>query len=233
MLFEAPIQRARLIRRYKRFLSDMLLPDGSIVTAHCPNPGTMLGLCQSHSEAWLLPPINPNAKLAWRWEIATSQDNSLVGINTLRANKLAEEALRAGIISELKNISHISKEPRISPQSRLDFVLTQEDASACFVEVKSVTLKRKNYAEFPDAKTARGLKHLDILRRLRQQGSRSLLLFIVQRQDCSHMRTASDIDPAYASALRLAASEGVEIYAYGCKIDTSQISVTYPIKIIY
>jgi sugar fermentation stimulation protein A len=235
MLFPTPLIPARLQRRYKRFLADVILPDGSAALAHCPNPGSMLGLAEPETLCWLSDHRGTARKLPYGWEVSevgnpatqVQAGRHFVGINTGLANAIVAEALAAGRIPALTGYDEIRREVRVGTQSRLDFLLlrragtpeapTQDDKRrACYVEVKSVTLSRAaGLAEFPDARTARGARHLAELAELAAAGHRAMLLFLVQRDDCTRVRCAADIDPFYAAALRQVAGS-VEIRAYGC-----------------
>lgn len=235
MDFPEPLRAGRLIRRYKRFLADVDLGDGGPVTAHCGNPGSMRGLAEPGSRVWLAPNRNPKAKLAWRWEIA-SQGETPVGINTARANALVEEALAAGAIAPLAGYSDIRREVPYGRASRVDFLLQAPDRPPCYVEVKSVTLHRPDgpnprAAEFPDAVTARGAKHLDELAAQVAAGARAVMLYLAQRADRAHVAVADDIDPAYAAAFDRARAGGVEMLAYACRVTPHAIALDRPVPI--
>jgi sugar fermentation stimulation protein A len=231
MQFRPSLIEARLIRRYKRFLADMEI-GGETVTVHCPNPGSMLGLADPGNRAWLS--AKTGTKLPYAWEIVETGRQSpipgaLVGIHTGRANALVAEALRAGSWPGFPNAT-IQPEVKVGPrligetESRLDFRLAGVDGAPCWVEVKSVTLSRRaGLAEFPDARTTRGARHLNALARLAQAGERAVLLFLVQRGDCGSVAVAADIDPAYAQALAMARAQGVEIRAFSCRINNAGI----------
>jgi sugar fermentation stimulation protein A len=227
MQFPAPLVPGRLERRYKRFLSDVRLDDGETVVAHCANPGSMLGLAAPGARVWLSPADNPARKLRWSWELVevpSENGDALVGINTGRANALAEEALTAGRIPELTGYEGLRREVRYGTGSRVDFLL--EGATPCYLEIKSVTLKRRpGLAEFPDAVTARGRRHLAELAGMVQQGHRAVLLFLVQRGDCGRVAVAADIDPGYAAAFAEAQAAGVEILCYNCNLTPAGIAV--------
>ena len=228
MQFPDPLIRGRLQRRYKRFLADVVLDDGTEVVAHCANPGSMLGLAAPGATVWLSPSRNPARKLEYSWELVES-DGALVGIHTGRANALVAEALEAGRIPELGGYGRRRPEVRYGTGSRIDFLLEPpEDSSrpACYLEVKSVTLKRRGaLAEFPDAVTARGAKHLAELAEVARRGDRAVLLFLVQRCDCAAVAAAADIDPAYAEALAGAVAQGVEVLCYGCDLSPAAITL--------
>jgi sugar fermentation stimulation protein A len=227
MQFPAPLVAGRLERRYKRFLSDVRLEDGETVVAHCANPGSMLGLAAPGARVWLSPADNPARRLRWSWELVevpSENGPALVGINTGRANALAEEALAAGRIPELAGYDGLRREVRYGTGSRVDFLL--EGATLCYLEIKSVTLKRRpGLAEFPDAVTVRGRRHLAELAGMVQQGHRAVLLFLVQRGDCERVAVAQDIDPSYAAAFAEAQAAGVEILCYNCHLTPAGIAV--------
>lgn len=236
-----PLVPAVLQRRYKRFLADVILPDGTETTAHCGNPGSMLGLAEPGSDVWLSPNRNPKAKLAWRWEIATQQTPSgavPVGINTSLANKVVAAALDAGALPELAGYPTVRAEMRYgSRNSRIDFFLSGgEDRPDCHVEVKSVTLRRPegpnpDAAEFPDARTERGAKHLAELADIARGGGRAVMLYLAQRSDCARFTLASDIDPAYAAAFAEARDAGVEALCYDCKPSPNGLELNGPLPL--
>lgn len=239
MQFPEPLVPGRLVRRYKRFLADVVLDDGSEVVAHCANPGSMLGLAQPGNRVWLSPAAGPLRKLRWTWELVEvpgdkvgGTGGALVGIHTGRANALVAEALAAGRIAELTGYDSIRREVRYGAGSRVDFLLERPGAPACYLEVKSVTLMRGGgLAEFPDAVTARGNRHLAELAGVARQGGRAVLLFLVQRADCARVAAAADIDPAYAAALARAAADGVEILCYSCSLSPQAIALDAPLTL--
>ena len=220
--------RGTLIKRYKRFLADVTLENGEHITAHVANSGSMLGLNQAGMEVWLSQSDNPKRKLKYSWELVRDGDG-LVGINTMHPNKLVTEAIEAGGIGELTGYSGLRREVRYGKNSRIDILLTDETRPDCYVEIKSVTLKRAgkhgNRAEFPDAVTARGTKHLGELSDMVAAGSRAVMLYLVQRQDCTVFSVASDIDPAYADALSEAIKQGVEVICYACRLTPTEIEI--------
>lgn len=231
-----PLCRGRLIRRYKRFLSDVDLESGERVVAHCPNPGSMAGLADPGAEVWLSPAASPKRKLQWTWELVRDADTgSLVGINTGRANAIVEEALQAGRILPALAGSAIRREVRYGSGSRVDFLLTPESGLPCHVEVKSVTLRRSpappHVGEFPDAVTARGARHLRELAAVCAAGGRAILLYLVQREDCGSVRLAADIDTAYAEAAGAARAAGVEFRAVACRISPRGIAAADPLPV--
>jgi sugar fermentation stimulation protein A len=233
MDYPDPLIEGRLLRRYKRFLADVELADGSVVVAHCGNPGSMMGLAAPGSPVWLSPNRNPKAKLDWRWEIATQAIDATahpVGINTALANRIAEAAIADGRIAPLSGYGGLRREVKYGQASRIDLLLEDEARAPCYVEVKSVTLRRPDgplpqAAEFPDAVTARGTKHLAELSQMRKNGARAVMLYLVQRADCTSFRVAADIDPTYATALEQAMAAGVEILCYDCTITAHGIEL--------
>lgn len=231
MQFEQPLLPARLIKRYKRFLADVTLEDGGeTLTAHCPNPGAMLGLAEPGMRVWLRPAKNPKAKLPYAWEL-TELESGLVGIDTGRPNPIAEEAIQADGIPELAGYAELRREVRYGKNSRIDILLTGPDRPDCYVEIKNVHLERGGWAEFPDSKTARGAKHLVELGDMAESGARAVMFYIVQRADCERFRLAEDLDPAYAAAYRVARARGVETLCYDCRVSLDGIDLHRPAPI--
>jgi sugar fermentation stimulation protein A len=231
MRFPEHLVPGHLVRRYKRFLSDVRLADGEVVTAHCPNPGAMLGLNDPDSEVWLLPSRDPRRKLAYGWELVRAE-GGLVGINAGRANRIVEEAIAEGDIDELRAYPDMRREVAYGHRSRVDFVLQGDDRPDCYVEVKNVHLKRAaGLAEFPDSVTARGTKHLGELIEVAANGGRAVMLYLVQREDCQRFAVAGDIDPAYAEAFKRARAEGVEMLCYTCRVSPEVIAVERAIEL--
>jgi sugar fermentation stimulation protein A len=235
MKFPAPLIRGTLIKRYKRFLADVLLesplPDGRReVVAHCANSGSMLTVCEPGSEVWVSPAANPDRKLQFSWELIRV-GRSLVGINTMHPNKLAAEAIADGTIVELQDYATIRREVKYGRNSRIDLLLESPARPPCFVEVKNVTLVRgRGFAEFPDAVTSRGAKHLDELIDQVALGNRAVMLYLAQRSDCTSFAAAHDIDPTYAKGLVKAQRAGVEVLAYGCRVTAKEIKVAQPMQ---
>jgi sugar fermentation stimulation protein A len=225
MKFPSPLIRGTLIKRYKRFLADVLLEDGREIVAHCANSGSMLTVCEPGSEVWVSPAANPDRKLQFSWELIRA-GRGLVGINTMHPNKLAAEAIADGTIVELQDYATIRREVKYGRNSRIDLLLESPGGPPCFVEVKNVTLARnKGLAEFPDSVTARGAKHLDELIDQVKLGNRAVMLYLAQRADCNNFTACHDIDPAYGKGLIKAVREGVEILAYACRVTTKEIKV--------
>jgi sugar fermentation stimulation protein A len=232
MDFPLPLVRGRLVRRYKRFLADVVLDDGRMITAHCANPGAMLGVAPEGGEVWLSPASNPKRKLAWSWELVRV-GAGLVGINTSWPNPLAEEAILTGAIPELAGYGTLRREVRYGRNSRIDLLLEAEGRPTCYVEVKNVHLSRGDgLAEFPDCVTARGAKHLLELADMVASGFRAVMLFVVQRGDCDRFRTAEDFDPAYHAGLKVALAAGVEVLVYGCTVTVEAIRIDRKLELL-
>jgi len=230
MNFPFPLHRGRLIRRYKRFLADVRLEDGREVTAHCANPGSMLGLLAEDAEVWLSGNADPRRKLQWSWELVKS-DGVLVPVNTSNPNRIVAEAISAGHIPELQGYDEVRREVPYGDASRVDFLLAAPGRAPCYLEVKNVHLRRGARAEFPDSVTARGARHLRELSAMRAAGARALLLFVVQREDCTAFAPAADLDPVYAHELRQAAAAGVEILCYDCSVTLEQVTLRRPLAV--
>ncbi len=231
MRYGRSLIRGILRRRYKRFLADVELEDGLIVTAHCPNPGSMLGLAQAGAPVWLLASTNPARKLPYGWELVAA-DGALVGINTMRPNQLAAEAITDGTIHELAGYQTATREVAYGRNSRIDLLLRAPTRADCYVEVKNVHLMRRaGAAEFPDSVTKRGAKHLDELTDMARAGHRAMMLYVVQRGDCESFSLAADIDPDYAQAFDRARAAGVEAACYACAVTTDGIDIVHSLPI--
>ncbi len=219
MEFARPLVRARLLRRYKRFLADVTLEDGREVTAHCANPGAMTGVAQPGAAVWLEPAANPARKLQWSWRLTELPGGHLAGIDTAVPNRVVAEALAAGAIPALAAHARVRAEVRYAAASRVDFLLSGDGLPDAYVEVKNVHLRRTgSLAEFPDSVTARGARHLGDLAVMAAAGHRAVLLYVVQRTDCDAVALAADIDPAYAKAAAAARAAGVEMLAHATRI---------------
>ncbi|UMA64853.1 DNA/RNA nuclease SfsA [Roseivivax marinus] len=230
MRFQTPLVPATLIRRYKRFLADATLDDGREVTAHCANPGSMMGLATPGSRIWLEPNDDPKRKLKWAWKLVEHADGHFTGVDTGAANRVVRAGLEAGAIAGLEGYDTVRPEVRYGEKSRADFLLTGADRAEAWVEVKSVTLSRTSgLAEFPDSVTARGARHLDELAAMAGTGARAVMLYLVQRTDAERVTLAADIDPAYADRFRAARAAGVEALAVGCAISPAGIGLGAPL----
>jgi len=225
-----PLIAGTLIRRYKRFLADVTLEDGSVVTVHCPNSGSMKGCAVSGSRVFLSRSTNPGRKYPHTWELVES-DGFWAGINTGLPNRLAAEAIGDGTIRELRGYTTIRPEVPYGEHSRIDLLL-ESAAGRCFVEVKNVTLVEGSRALFPDAVTIRGQKHLNELMRVVREGDRGVLLFTVQRGDGESVSPADAIDPEYGQLLRQAVEYGVEALAYRALVTPEQIRLTERLPVI-
>ncbi|WP_296265786.1 DNA/RNA nuclease SfsA [Pseudomonas sp. UBA6562] len=227
MRFHPELEEGRLLRRYKRFLADIELASGEQLTIHCPNTGSMLNCMVEGGQVWFSRSNDPKRKLPGTWEISETPQGRLACINTARANALVEEALRAGLIAELAGFTALRREVAYGEErSRIDFRLEYPHGAA-YVEVKSVTLGYPGsaVAAFPDAVTQRGAKHLRELAALARQGVRAVQLYCVNLTGIDAVRPAEEIDAAYAQALRAAAADGVEVLAYGTRLDAGEIFI--------
>lgn len=224
MKFDPPLIPARLVRRYKRFLADVILDrDESAITVAVPNTGSMLGLTEPGSRVWLSRSDRPGRKYAHTLELVEAGD-TLVGVNTGLPNRLAEEAIRAGLVSDLASYPLVRREQRYGVSSRIDILLGCDRRPPVHVEVKNVHYCRTpGIAEFPDSVTARGAKHLEELARIVAEGGRAVMVYVIQRGDCGSFRLCADLDPRYAAAFRAARAAGVEAYAVRCHITTEMI----------
>jgi sugar fermentation stimulation protein A len=231
MNFDQPLIAGTLVKRYKRFLADVLLDSGETITAHCPNSGSMMGLKEPGIPVRLSLSDNPKRKLAYTLEMVQI-NNTWVGVNTQRPNHIVEAALKAGKVPSLQVYKDIRREVVYKPGTRLDLKLEQEGLPPCFVEVKNVTLKEGDLALFPDAVTARGLKHLESLMDIVREGLRAVGFFLVQRDDCTAFDVATAIDPAYADAFQKARMLGVEIICYTCHVTPNAITLSHPLPLI-
>jgi len=229
MRFATPLVPARLIRRYMRFLSDIEFEDGRVVKAHCPNPGSMMGLKDEGTRVWVEGNNDPKKKLDWGLRLV-ELPTAFVGIDTGAANKIVGQALAKGV-KGLEGYETIKPEVRYRENSRVDFLLSGPDRPDCYLEVKSVTLSRQEgLAEFPDSVTARGARHLSDLAAMVAEGHRAVLFFLVQRTDCNTVSLAADLDPTYAQAFERATDQGVEVIGYTCDISPQGIEMTDQIE---
>ena len=233
MRFQTPLVPARLLRRYKRFLADARLEDGREVTAHVGNPGSMMGLAEPGAHIWLEPNDDPRKKLKYAWRLVEHADGHFTGVDPGAANRIVREALEAGAVEALAGHATLRAEVRYGEKSRIDFLLSGGGQPETYVEVKSVTLSRApGRAEFPDAVTARGAKHLAELAAMAEAGHRAVMLFLVQRTDAAEVGLAADIDPAYARAFAEARAAGVEAFALGTRIDHEGIEAAGPLPLV-
>ncbi|MEO0393505.1 MAG: DNA/RNA nuclease SfsA [Pseudomonadota bacterium] len=238
--FDGPLIEGRLVQRYKRFLADVELADGKVITVHCPNPGAMLGIKDPGLRVWILDSGNPKRKLRYTLEVIEA-DGGLIGINTNRPNKLAERAIINGLVPELTIAPghSLRREVKYGKNSRIDLLIEkdgQPEAPQTFIEIKNVHLLRpearpQKMAEFPDSITSRGSKHLVELSDQVAAGHRAVMLYVIQRMDCLRFGIASDIDQAYGKAFVAAQAAGVEALAYDCHIDLSGIVLANKLEI--
>ena len=223
MKFDPPLIETRLVKRYKRFLADVEMPDGETITVHCPNPGSMMGLTTPGIRAWISDSQNPKRKLRYTLEMVDI-GGTLVGINTNHPNTLAREAIESGRIPALSNYEHLKSEVKYGINSRIDILLERDGHPDTYVEVKNVHFSRTpEIHEFPDSVTKRGAKHLDELANEVEAGNRAVMLYIIQRNDGDRFRFAEDLDPGYVEAFRRAHGKGVEAIAMTC--DVTPISI--------
>jgi sugar fermentation stimulation protein A len=230
--FAEPLEEARLLRRYQRFLADVAWPDGRVETVHCPNTGTMLGCRQPGSRVWLSRSDNPRRKYPLTWELVETAEGTLVGINTQRSNGLAREAIETGRIPSLTGFQSVRAEvPVTGGRMRVDFVLG-DGSGDYYLEVKNVTAAvQRRRALFPDAVSTRAARHARELATLRRAGHRAGMLFVIQRDDVDTVQPADEIDPDYGRALRAAAAEGVDILACRARVSPTGIVVQQPVAV--
>lgn len=235
MKFLTPLVEGRLLRRYKRFLADVELADGTVVIAHCPNPGAMAGLVREGSRVLLSVSDNPWRKLSHGWELveaALPGGTQWIGINTLRPNALVAEAFHAGHLAPLAGYTALQPEVRYATRSRVDFVATGEGVGPCHVEVKNCHwMRRPGVAEFPDCVAARSARHMRDLAAVVAQGGRAMVIVVVQMR-AEAFDVAADIDPAFALAFREARAAGVEAHAYRCTVEPDGVTIAQAIPIV-
>jgi sugar fermentation stimulation protein A len=229
MKFPTPLVRGRLVQRYKRFLADVILDDGTAVTASCPNTGAMLGVTTPGSVVWLSRSDAPTRKYPYTWElveVGAGAETHLVGINTGLPNPIVSEAIAAGRIPELAGYDSLRREVKYGEASRIDILLEDADHGRCYVEIKNVHLSRQpGLAEFPDCRTERGVKHLAELSAMVREGHRAVMLYLVQRNDVQRFAFASDLDPTYAKAFAAAHAAGVCALAYRCRLSPREVAI--------
>ena len=223
----------RLVKRYKRFLADVKLSDGQVITVHCPNTGAMTGCAEPDSVVWISTSDNPKRKYSNTWELVQTPAGDMVNIHSAKANVLVLEAIQKGVIDELKGYDFIRTEVKYGEEnSRIDIVL-ESDTQKCFVEVKSATLLlEEGLGVFPDAKSERGRKHLRELMSIKQQGQRAVLFFCVQHTGINRVAPADLIDEAYGEIFRAAMDCGVEVIAYKATVDPCSISLVAPVPVL-
>lgn len=228
MRFDSPLIRGTLIKRYKRFLADVELEDGTVITAHCANPGSMITVCDPGSRVWLSPHDTATRKLKYSWELLEIPGaDGFAGINTARPNRIVEEAIVAGGVAELTGYETMRREVKYGTRnSRIDLLLEDPAKPPCYVEIKNVTMCREaGLAEFPDSVTVRGAKHLAELADVAQSGGRAVMFYLVQRNDCNRCGIARDIDPGYGAGFDKALEAGVEVICYECRISIQEIAL--------
>lgn len=215
---------AVLVRRYKRFLFDAMLDDGSEITGFCPNTGSMLGLTSPGARIWLSDHQGSARKYRYAFELIEA-DGIMVGVHAALANRLAEEAIRSGLVEDLANYPVLRREQRYGTRSRVDFLLSGGQRPDAYVEVKNVHFTRQpGLAEFPDTVTERGARHLQELAGIASSGRRAIMLYVVQRDDCDRLRLCADLDPGYARAFDAAVRAGMEAYAVSCRVSAEEIT---------
>ena len=235
MKFASPLIRGRLIKRYKRFLADVKLDDGTTITCTCPNTGSMLGLTGPGAIVWLSQSDNPTRKYRHTWEMIENDAGAgptLVGINTVHPNKIVAQAIEAGRMAPLKGYQSLKREQKYGANSRIDILLEDDTKGRAYVEIKNVHLMRQaGLAEFPDSVTERGAKHLAELAEMARAGHRAVMVYLVQRADANALSLAADIDPGYAHAFTSAAAAGVEALAYRCRLSPDEIVIDRKIPV--
>jgi sugar fermentation stimulation protein A len=229
MKFEPILEPAVLIKRYKRFLADITLPDGSERTIHCANTGAMTGCATPGNKVWYSTSDNPKRKYPNSWELSETESGHRICINTARANQLAVEAIKSGVITELQEYDQLQTEVKYGNEnSRIDILLNSENKPKCYIEVKSVTLldeDKQGQGYFPDAVTTRGQKHLRELAQMAQNGSRAVLLFTVLHSGIEKVSPALHIDANYSQLLKYAQEQGVEILCYKAQLSHHEIKL--------
>ena len=236
MRFSSTLIEATLARRYKRFLADVVLPSGEVMTVHVANPGAMTGLDRPFSRIWLSDSGNTLRKYPHTWELVETDLGSgpeIVGVNTAQPHQLVADALEASLIPELRNYPTIRREVKYGENSRVDFLLDDPTRRPCYLEIKNVHLMRKpRLAEFPDSVTVRGAKHMRELAGVLASGARAVLLFVIQIPSAERFSVARDVDPGYAAAFDRARALGVEVLAWRCKVTLDGIEIAAPVPIV-
>ncbi|NUW68528.1 DNA/RNA nuclease SfsA [Vibrio coralliilyticus] len=237
MKFDPPLESAILIKRYKRFLADITLPDGSERTIHCANTGAMTGCASAGNTVWYSTSDNPKRKYPNSWELTQTSNGHRICINTARANQLAVEAIEAGVIEELQGYEQLKTEVKYgSENSRIDILLKSQHQPTCYIEVKSVTLldeEKQGQGYFPDAVTTRGQKHLRELTEMAQNGSRAVLLFTVLHSGIEKVSPAHHIDAKYSQLLKSAQEQGVEVLCYKAELSNTEMKLVERINFTY
>jgi sugar fermentation stimulation protein A len=229
MLLANNLVKGRLLKRYKRFLADVELESGEVVTAHCANTGKMTGCLELGGIVWLSQNNNPARKLKYSWELSETNTGHIIGIHSAKANDIVDEALAAKEIDTLARYDNIVREVKIGSKSRIDFVLSN-NVEQCFVEVKSVTLQGENgIGMFPDTVSERASRHVKELMAIKQQGHRAVLFFCVQHSGIKVVCPADEIDTGYGELVRQAITEGVEVLVYSCELSVDEIKLTSPL----
>jgi sugar fermentation stimulation protein A len=228
--FDPPLTEAILIKRYKRFLADVELDNGDLITVHCPNTGSMTNCATPGWKVLLSESTNKKRKYPHTWEMAKNELGHYIGINTNNANKIVKEALQVGKINELSEYKEIIPEHKVG-DSRIDFLIRAEGLPDCYVEVKSMTLYQEGIGLFPDAVTTRGTKHANKLAELAKAGHRAVLLFCAQHSGITRYKIASHIDEKYALAVKKAQNCGVEVICYTCNFSNDSIELAHSIPI--
>jgi len=230
MNFEDKLISGQFVKRYKRFFVDVKI-DGKIITAHCPNTGSMYGLLKKGNKVWLTKSNNPNRKLKYTLQIILDKKTK-VGVNTHLTNKIVLEALQNNLIKEFDKKIEIKPETKFGTNTRFDFLVTKNDLKS-FIEVKNVTLSRKKgIAEFPDAVTSRGLKHIKELIKANEKGYKIYILYLIQRNDCKSFKIAEDIDPEYSDSLSKAVKKNLNVLCFDCKFSPKGIKLNQKVKFI-
>jgi sugar fermentation stimulation protein A len=232
MIFPDPLLKGYLLKRYKRFLADIELDDGTLITAHCPNSGAMQGLTDPGTPVWVSRSPNPSRKLPYTWQMAEVV-GTFVGMNTMNPNALVEEALTSGAIPELQGFQTLRREVSYGKNSRIDILLESPTQGLTYVEVKNVHLKRGQTAAFPSSVTTRGAKHMRELADIVRLGHQAYVLYLVQRNDCHRFEIAGDIDPQYAQETLEALKNGVKALVYACEVSPKEITLTHPLDFKY
>lgn len=236
MRYSSTLIPGTLARRYKRFLADVVLESGEMTTVHVANPGAMTGLDRPFSRVWLSGSDNPLRKLPLTWELVETDLGSgieFVGVNTQQPNTLVAEALKEGIIPELRHYTSVRQEVKYGAKSRVDFLLESPSRRPCCLEVKNVHLMRKpRVAEFPDCVTDRGAKHMEELAAAIGSGARAVVLFVIQIASADRFAVARDIDPAFTAAFDVARGQGVQMLAWRCNVNLNGIEIAAPVPII-